>query len=92
MRPLGNNRDIDIDVRAISATHCGLSEAVTREEFRENLYYRLGAVSLKIPVLAERAEDIPLLTNHLSHQATERHKPLVCAFSTDAVRRLITAG
>ncbi|MCA6722667.1 sigma 54-interacting transcriptional regulator, partial [Vibrio alginolyticus] len=83
VRPLGSNRDIDINVRIISATHRDLPKAMARGEFREDLYYRLNVVSLKIPALAERTEDIPLLANHLLRQAAERHKPFVRAFSTD---------
>ncbi|EFH2754531.1 two-component system response regulator GlrR [Escherichia coli] len=92
VRPLGSNRDIDIDVRIISATHRDLLKAMARGEFREDLYYRLNVVSLKIPALAERTEDIPLLANHLLRQAAERHKPFVRAFSTDAMKRLMTAS
>ena len=92
VRPLGSNRDIDIDVRIISATHRDLPKAMTRGEFREDLYYRLNVVCLKIPALAERTEDIPLLANHLLRQAAERHKPFVRAFSTDAMKRLMTAS
>ncbi|ENA5971549.1 two-component system response regulator GlrR [Escherichia albertii] len=91
VRPLGSNRDIDIDVRIISATHRDLPKAMARGEFREDLYYRLNVVSLKIPTLAERTEDIPLLANHLLRQAAERHKPFVRAFSTDAMKRLMAA-
>ncbi|END6414558.1 two-component system response regulator GlrR [Shigella flexneri] len=92
VRPLGSNRDIDINVRIISATHRDLSKAMARGEFREDLYYRLNVVSLKIPALAERTEDIPQLANHLLRQAAERHKPFVRAFSTDAMKRLMTAS
>ena len=92
VRPLGSNRDIDIDVRIISATHRDLPKAMARGELREDLYYRLNVVSLKIPALAERTEDIPLLANHLLRQAAERHKPFVRAFSTDAMKRLMTAS
>ncbi|HEB0989099.1 TPA: two-component system response regulator GlrR [Escherichia albertii] len=92
VRPLGSNCDIDIDVRIISATHRDLPKAMARGEFREDLYYRLNVVSLKIPTLAERTEDIPLLANHLLRQAAERHKPFVRAFSTDAMKRLMTAA
>lgn len=92
VRPLGSNRDIDINVRIISATHRDLPKAMARGEFREDLYYRLNVVSLKIPALAERTEDIPLLANHLLRQVAERHKPFVRAFSTDAMKRLMTAS
>ena len=55
VRPLGSNRDIDINVRIISATHRDLPKAMARGEFREDLYYRLNVVSLKIPALPEPA-------------------------------------
>lgn len=92
VRPLGSNRDLDIDVRILSATHRDLPKAMERQEFREDLFYRLNVVSLKIPALHERAEDIPLLANHLLRQAAERHKPFVRSFSTDAMKRLMTAS
>ncbi|MBF8464480.1 two-component system response regulator GlrR [Klebsiella oxytoca] len=90
-RPLGSNRDIDIDVRIISATHRDLPKAMARGEFREDLFYRLNVVNLKIPPLAERTEDIPLLANHLLRQSADRHKTFVRAFSTDAMKRLMAA-
>ena len=91
VRPLGSNRDIDIDVRILSATHRDLPTAMARGEFREDLFYRLNVVNLKIPPLAERTEDIPLLANHLLRQSADRHKPFVRAFSTDAMKRLMAA-
>lgn len=54
VRPLGSNRDLDIDVRILSATHRDLPKAMERGEFREDLFYRLNVVSLKIPALQER--------------------------------------
>lgn len=63
VRPLGSNRDLGIDVCIISATHRDLPKAMAKNEFREDLYYRLNVVNLKIPVLNERTEDIPLLAN-----------------------------
>lgn len=92
VRPLGSNRDIDIDVRIISATHRDLPKAMACGEFREDLFYRLNVVSLKIPALNERAEDIPLLANHLLRQAAERHKPFVRRFSTEAMKYLMAAS
>ncbi|HFD3738564.1 TPA: two-component system response regulator QseF/GlrR, partial [Pseudomonas aeruginosa] len=65
VRPLGSNRDLDIDVRILSATHRDLPKAMEKNEFREDLYYRLNVVNLRIPALNERSEDIPLLANHL---------------------------
>ncbi len=92
VRPLGSNRDLDINVRIISATHRDLPKAMEKKEFREDLYYRLNVVTLRLPALHERAEDIPLLANHLLKQSAERHKPFVRSFSTDAMKRLIAAS
>ncbi|CDL86768.1 two-component system response regulator GlrR [Xenorhabdus cabanillasii] len=92
VRPLGSNRDLDIDVRIISATHRDLPKAMQRNEFREDLYYRLNVVNLKIPTLNERAEDIPLLANHLLRESAKRHKPFVRSFSTNAMKCLMAAS
>ncbi|MBD8398154.1 two-component system response regulator GlrR [Klebsiella pneumoniae] len=91
VRPLGSNRDIEINVRIISATHRDLPKAMARGEFREDLFYRLNVVNLKIPPVSERTEDIPLLANHLLRQSADRHKPFVRAFSSDAMKRLMAA-
>ena len=61
---VGGQRSFSSDVRVISATHRELWEAVKEGDFREDLYYRLNVVSLRIPPLRERREDIPVLTGH----------------------------
>ena len=92
VRPLGSNNDVAINVRIISATHRDLPKAMEKKEFREDLFYRLNVVNLKIPTLHQRAEDIPLLANHLLRQAAERHKPQIRSFSVDAMKRLMAAS
>lgn len=92
VRPLGCNYDIDVDVRIISATHCNLPKMMGKGEFREDLYYRLNVVNLKLPALNERAEDIPLLAEHFLRIAAARHKPFVKSFSTDAIQALSVAN
>lgn len=92
VRPLGSNRDLDIDVRIISATHRNLPKAMEKNEFREDLYYRLNVVNLRIPALNERAEDIPILANHLLRESAIRHKPFVRSFSTEAMKCLMSAS
>ncbi len=92
VRPLGSNRDLDIDVRIISATHRDLPKAMAKGEFREDLYYRLNVVNLKIPALNERSEDIPLLAEHLLRESAKRHKPFVKSYSTDAMKRHMAAS
>ena len=63
MRPLGGTKDRAINVRIISATHQNLTEAIKNKTFREDLFYRLNVVNLKVPPLRERKEDIPLMVN-----------------------------
>lgn len=92
VRPLGSNNDINIDVRIISATHRDLPKAMARGEFREDLYYRLNVVNLKLPALNERAEDIPLLADNLLREVASRHKPFVHSFSNEAMKRLTVAS
>ncbi|WP_405038948.1 two-component system response regulator GlrR [Pantoea sp. XY16] len=92
VRPLGSDHDIEIDVRIISATHRDLPKAMEKKEFREDLFYRLNVVNLKIPALHQRTEDIPLLANHLLRQAAERHKPQIRSLSVDAMKRLMAAS
>lgn len=92
VRPLGSNRDLDIDVRILSATHRNLPKAMALGEFREDLFYRLNVVSLHLPALNQRPEDVPLLAVQLLRQAAERHKPLVRSFSSGAMKALMSAG
>ncbi len=62
--PLGGTQSLKADVRIITATHRDLSKMVAEGEFREDLYYRLNVVTISLPRLADRKEDIPLLTDH----------------------------
>lgn len=63
--PVGGTRQVPVDVRVLAASHQDLGQAVAEGKFREDLYYRLNVVTLKVPALRERPEDIPLLTEYL---------------------------
>jgi DNA-binding NtrC family response regulator len=64
VRPVGGHEWLLVNVRIIAATHCDLEEAVHKGKFRADLYYRLNVVTLYMPLLRHRREDIPLLANH----------------------------
>lgn len=64
VRPVGENMARAIDIRIICATHKDLKDMMTKQSFREDLYYRLSVIPLTIPMLNQRREDIPLLANH----------------------------
>jgi transcriptional regulator with PAS, ATPase and Fis domain len=67
MSRLGSVNDVPIDVRILAATNSDLEEKIVNGDFRSDLYYRLNVISIEIPPLRERKEDIPLLANHFMH-------------------------
>jgi two-component system NtrC family response regulator len=67
IRPVGSNREVPVDVRIIAATNRDLSEEVERGNFRQDLFYRLNVVTVRMPTLRERLDDIPDLVEYFMH-------------------------
>ena len=89
IRPVGFQEEIPIDVRIVSATHKNLPEAIKNQQFREDLYYRLNVVNLKLPPLCERREDISLLAQYFSASIAERMNQNEKHFANDAMHALV---
>ncbi|MCH7760922.1 sigma-54-dependent Fis family transcriptional regulator [candidate division TA06 bacterium] len=88
IRPVGSVKPIEIDVRVISATNREVRKALSQEILRNDLYYRLSVVHLKLPPLRERKEDIPLLSNYFIKSLNEKYKRRVKGFSQEALNIL----
>jgi transcriptional regulator with GAF, ATPase, and Fis domain len=87
--PLGAETPVKIDVRVVAATHRDLPELVRQGRLREDLYYRLDVVTLSLPPLRERRQDIPLLVDHFLRTLTSRHGRGPVAVDPEALRRLL---
>jgi len=91
VRPVGSTASRNIDVRVISATHRDLQSFMSEGRFREDLYYRLNVVNIKLPTLDERREDIPLLVAHFLHQIAQESDQERKVYAPEAVEMLVTA-
>jgi two-component system response regulator HydG len=89
---LGSNEPVHVDVRLISATNRKLAEMVAEKQFREDLYFRIKGVTIELPPLRERREDIPLLIHFFLSQAAERHHKTVEGMAPEAQQRLMGFG
>jgi two-component system response regulator GlrR len=91
VRPVGSTEAREVDVRVISATHRDLQKFLVHGRFREDLYYRLNVVNIRMPTLSQRREDIPLLVAHflqlISTEAEQERK----VYAPEAVEMLVTA-
>ena len=86
---MGSDETISVDVRIVAATNRDLAEEIRAGRFREDLYYRLNVVSIMVPSLAERREDIPLLAQHFLHIHGERNRKDVKGFTPLAMDMLL---
>jgi two-component system response regulator GlrR len=91
VRPVGSTEALQIDVRVISATHRDLQDLMGQGSFREDLYYRLNVVNIKLPTMDDRREDIPLLVAHFLQQISRESDQERKVYAPEAVEMLVTA-
>ena len=87
---IGGSEVIEIDVRVLSATNKNLGQEIEDRAFREDLFYRLNVVPIRVPPLRERQEDIPMLVTHFSEKMANREGGAPRVFSDAAIERLKT--
>ncbi|MFI0377296.1 MAG: sigma-54-dependent transcriptional regulator, partial [Candidatus Thiodiazotropha sp.] len=87
---IGSNESIELDIRIVAATKVDLKAAADRGEFREDLYYRLNVVTLELPPLRERREDIPLLFQHFLLVAAARYGKVAPAMPDNISQKLMS--
>ncbi|MCE0493285.1 PEP-CTERM-box response regulator transcription factor [Vibrio salinus] len=86
---VGGREDIPVDVRIICATHQNLQQMVTEKTFREDLFYRISEITINIPPLRERGEDIILLARSILHTSCQQINKQINGFTDEAVQALI---
>ncbi len=91
VRPVGSTQTVNVDVRIISATHRNLDQMRADRTFREDLFYRLNVVALKLPSLSERREDIPLLAAHFLRKIATRYRKPVPTLAPDALAAIVSS-
>ncbi|MFZ4538747.1 sigma 54-interacting transcriptional regulator [Propionivibrio sp.] len=92
VRPVGATRAEPVDVRVLSATHRDLEAAMADGQFREDLYYRLDVVTLTLPPLDERREDIPLLAAYFVQQLEKKYGKGITGIAPEALEALASAA
>lgn len=88
-RRVGGLDNIKVDVRIIAATNVDLKQAVERRQFRDDLYYRLNVITINLPPLRDRKDDIPLLVEHFTRRFCEENGRPPCTLEPEALRCLL---
>jgi len=88
IRPIGSTEEADVDVRIIAATNKEFEKEIAEGRFREDLYYRLSVIPIRVPSLRERREDIPLLTRHFLERFRKVMEKPIEGISPEAMTRL----
>jgi len=89
VRPIGSDRELEVDVRIVSATHRDLESGISEGRFREDLFYRLNVVQIALPPLRERGSDVLVLAHAFLRRIAERTKRPVVGIAADAGRKLV---
>jgi len=89
IRPVGSTKSLKVDIRFITATNKDLDTAVEKGGFREDLYYRINTITLRIPPLRERKEDIPLLVKYFLEKYSREFQRYVSALTDEALGRMV---
>jgi len=89
VRPVGSNREIQIDVRLIAATNCDLATAIDENRFREDLYYRINVIQLELPALRSRGTDALKIADQFVKQFARQNNKQVTGISAPAAERLL---
>jgi two-component system response regulator AtoC len=92
VRPVGGSESIRVDVRIVCATNKDLDEEVKAGRFREDLYFRINVVTVRLPALRERREDVPILVAHFLAKIARRERRGQAALSPEALRLLTGYG
>ncbi len=90
IRPIGHQTEIPVNVRILSATHKNLQQLVEDGDFRQDLFYRINVIELKLPSLREHADDIPLLAQHFLRKIAKEWQTDVVKLSSAAIKSLQT--
>ncbi len=90
VRPIGEQQETGIDVRILSATHKNLAQLVAEGKFREDLYYRVNVIELRVPALRERPEDVPELAEAVLRRLGRRMKIPVPVLGKEALAALVS--
>jgi two-component system response regulator PilR (NtrC family) len=88
VKPVGGSHEIDVDVRVVAATNRELEAEVARGAFRQDLYYRLNVIEVRLPPLRQRREDVPLLVDHFLHRFAKDQQKVLTGLSPAAMKRL----
>ena len=83
---IGSAKDVSVDIRVLASTQKDLEELVRQSKFREDLFYRLNVIAIKVPPLRSRQEDIPLMARHFLKKYSEENSKQITSFAPDVMR------